>query len=105
MEVFKAVSALASQSLKNDGTKEGIVESYNNAIAMMSEDGGPESMDGMVVPDADEDENANEDEDEYADDETNDAGDDLVITDDQVENDDDSMAHSLIRSYFRLNSK
>ena len=50
MEVFNAVNALASQSLKNDGTKEGIVEYYNNAIAMLSEDGGPESMDGMIVP-------------------------------------------------------
>ena len=85
MEVFKAVNALASQSLKNDGTKEGIVESYNNAIAMMSEDGGPESMDGMVVPDADEDENANEDEDEYADEDE----DDYVDEDNYVDDDED----------------
>ena len=52
VEVFHAVSALASQSLKNDGTKEGIVDYYNNAIAMMSNDGGPESTDGMVVPES-----------------------------------------------------
>ena len=63
MEVFHAVSALASQSQKNDGAKEGIVESYNNAIAMMSE--GEDEY-------ADEDEDADDDEGEDADDETND---------------------------------
>ena len=92
MEVFKAVNALASQSLKNDGTKEGIVESYNNAISWLSEDGGPESINGMGsiytseygMGSIYEDEYADEDEDDYVDEDNyvDDDEDDYVDYDD-----------------------